>query len=190
MLTYYKQGADGKITDVIGFYDEADVNDWVKANYIAATKEIIQKADGSYAFAEDVNADTEATAKAALELAAAKEAKIAELKEERDRREQMPVEYNGASYDYDLKSAFKLDKARTRITVRKLDNQPWIDADSEIQALTIADINEIDALAADRSNALHMQYAELKIYISALTTVEAVRAVTFDTEIAEPASEL
>ncbi len=112
-----------------------------------------------------------------------KSAKIAELKAERDRREQLPIEYNGASYDYDLKSAFKLDKARTRITVRELDNQPWIDADSEIQALTIADIDQIDALAADRSNNLHMQYAALKVYIAGLTDKEDVEAVTFDTKI-------
>ena len=112
-----------------------------------------------------------------------KEAKIAELKAERDRREQLPIEYNGASYDYDLKSAFKLDKARTRIRVRQLDNQPWIDAESGIQALTETDIDQIDALAADRSNNLHMQYAALKVYVENLQDKEAVEAVTFDTEI-------
>lgn len=116
-------------------------------------------------------------------LAELKEAKTAELKAERDRREQLPIEYNGASYDYDLKSAFKLDKARTRIRVRQLDNQPWIDAESGIQALTETDIDQIDALAADRSNNLHMQYAALKVYVESLTDKEAVEAVTFDTEI-------
>ena len=116
-------------------------------------------------------------------LAELKEAKIAELKAERDRREQLPIEYNGASYDYDLKSAFKLDKARTRIRVRQLDNQPWIDAESGIQALTETDIDQIDALAADRSNNLHMQYAALKVYVEGLQDKEAVEAVTFDTEI-------
>lgn len=183
MLTYYKTGAGGKITDVIGFYDAADVNDWVKANYTLATKEIKQLADGSYKFADEVDAETEAASKAALELAAEKEAKIAELKAERDHREQLPIEYNGASYDYDLKSAFKLDKARTRIRVRQLENQSWIDADSDIQTLTESDIDEIDALAADRSNNLHMQYALLKAYIATLTSVEAVKAVTFETEV-------
>lgn len=112
-----------------------------------------------------------------------KTAKVAEMKAERDRREQLPIEYNGASYDYDLKSAFKLDKARTRIRVRQLDNQPWIDAESGIQALTETDIDQIDALAADRSNNLHMQYAALKVYIEGLTDKEAVGTVTFDTEI-------
>ena len=116
-------------------------------------------------------------------LAELKEAKIADLKAERDRREQLPIEYNGASYDYDLKSAFKLDKARTRIRVRQLDNQPWIDAESGIQALTETDIDQIDALAADRSNNLHMQYAALKVYVEGLQDKEAVEAVTFDTEI-------
>lgn len=112
-----------------------------------------------------------------------KTAKVAEMKAERDRREQLPIEYNGASYDYDLKSAFKLDKARTRIRVRQLDNQPWIDAESGIQALTETDIDQIDALAADRSNNLHMQYAALKVYIEGLTDKAAVEAVNFDTEI-------
>ena len=87
-------------------------------------------------------------------LAEVKEIKIAEMKAERDRREQLPIEYNDISYDYDLKSAFKLDKARTRIRVRQLENQPWIDADSGIQALTAEDIDQIDALAADRSKCI------------------------------------
>ena len=188
MLTYYKTGADGKITDVIGFYDAADVNDWVKANYTLADREIVQLADGSYKFADEVDTEAESAAKAALELKAAKETKTAEMKAERDRREQLPIEYNGVSYDYDLKSAFKLDKARTRIRVRQLENQPWIDTDSDIQKLTEADIDEIDALAADRSNSLHMQYALLKAYIATLTSVEAVKAITFETEVPQSIS--
>lgn len=111
-----------------------------------------------------------------------KEAKKAELKVERDRREQGVITYNGKGFDYDLKSVAKLNEARDVLLVDG-GSQAWICADSTITTLTADDITEIKRLGKERSNGLHMQYAALKVYIEGLTDKEAVEAVTFDTEI-------
>lgn len=111
-----------------------------------------------------------------------KEAKIAELKAERDRREQSVITYNGKGFDYDQKSVIKLNEARDVLMVDG-GSQAWICADSTITTLTADDITEIKRLGKERSNDLHMQYAALKVYVNSLTDKVAVEAVTFDTEL-------
>lgn len=111
-----------------------------------------------------------------------KTAKVAEMKAERDKREQGVITYNGKGFDYDLKSVAKLNEARDVLLVDG-GSQAWICADSSITTLTADDITEIKRLGKERSNDLHMQYAALKVYIEGLTDKEAVEAVTFDTEI-------
>ena len=111
-----------------------------------------------------------------------KTAKVAEMKAERDKREQGVITYNGKGFDYDLKSVAKLNEARDVLLVDG-GSQAWICADSTITTLTADDITEIKRLGKERSNDLHMQYAALKVYVESLTDKEAVEAVTFDTEI-------
>lgn len=111
-----------------------------------------------------------------------KTAKIAELKAERDRREQSVITYNGKGFDYDQKSVIKLNEARDVLMVDG-GSQAWICADSSITTLTADDITEIKRLGKERSNDLHMQYAALKVHVNSLTDKSAVEAVTFDTEI-------
>lgn len=115
-------------------------------------------------------------------LAELKEAKIAELKAERDKREQGVITYNGKGFDYDLKSVAKLNEARDVLMVDG-GSQAWICADSSITTLTADDITEIKRLGKERSNDLHMRYAALKVYVEGLQDKAAVEAVTFDTEI-------
>lgn len=111
-----------------------------------------------------------------------KTAKIAELKAERDRREQSVITYNGKGFDYDQKSVIKLNEARDVLMVDG-GSQAWICADSSITTLTADDITEIKCLGKERSNDLHMQYAALKVHVNSLTDKAAVEAVSFDTEI-------
>lgn len=111
-----------------------------------------------------------------------KETKKAALKAERDKREQGVITYNGKGFDYDLKSVAKLNEARDVLMVDG-GSQAWICADSSITTLTADDITEIKRLGKERSNDLHMQYAALKVYVEGLQNKEAVKAVTFDTEI-------
>lgn len=111
-----------------------------------------------------------------------KTAKTAEMKAERDKREQGVITYNDKGFDYDLKSVAKLNEARDVLMVDG-GSQVWICADSTITTLTADDITEIKRLGKERSNDLHMQYAALKVYVESLNNKEAVEAVTFDTEI-------
>lgn len=173
----------GLIYRTLTNFDSKRLSEYIAAGWVEVSEEDYEKLSTLQYYYSRPDSKVFPVVPVEPALAEVKEIKIAEMKAERDRREQLPIEYNGISYDYDLKSAFKLDKARTRIRVRQLENQPWIDANSGIQALTAEDIDQIDALAADRSNALHMQYAQLKVYIAGLEDVEAVKAVSFDMEI-------
>lgn len=90
MLNYYKMNEDGVIIELLSFsdpipvYDELnniigytdDVNDYIKANYIKTTSEIIQSVDGTYIFAEDFNCEEEARKKEKIQFNQAKETKL------------------------------------------------------------------------------------------------------------------
>lgn len=111
-----------------------------------------------------------------------KDNKITELKYERDRREQLPIEYNRKTFDYDDKSRERLRIAKTRIIQKELEYQLWTCADNTFYQLTAEDIDNIDVAAGDRSTALHYQYNKLKILIASFETKEEVEAITFDTD--------
>ena len=116
-------------------------------------------------------------------LAAAKPAKIAELKAERDSKEVEPIEYNGNTYDYD-------DKARERINaaIIALDMQPaqakatvsidWTTADNQDVKVTADDLRCVIAMVAQRSNALHVAYRVAKVKVEQATSVAEVEAIT------------
>ena len=116
-------------------------------------------------------------------LAAAKPAKIAELKAERDSKEVEPIEYNGNTYDYD-------DKARERINagIIALDVQTaqakatasidWTTADNQDVKVTADDLRCIIASVANRSNILHIKYREAKAKVTQATSVAEVEAIT------------
>ncbi len=90
MLNYYRMNEDGVIIELLSFsdpipvYDELnniigytdDVNDYIKANYIKTTSEIIQSVDGTYIFAENFNHEEEARKKEKIQFNQAKEIKL------------------------------------------------------------------------------------------------------------------
>ena len=110
-----------------------------------------------------------------------KTAKIASLKAERDKKEVLPIEYNGNSFDYD-------DKARDRINaaIIALDiagdeaNLQWTTADNTNATVTAQDLRNIIAAVAMRSNTLHEQYRVAKEAVNAAETKEEVEAVTLE----------
>lgn len=118
------------------------------------------------------------------ELDDVKASKLAELKNTRDTREQSPLPYNDNTYDYDLKSVAKLNEARDKL-IKIGGTQVWITATNTIVYLTLEDIDGIKLAGADRSNALHIKYAQLREYVNALESVEDVNAVTFDMSLPE-----
>lgn len=103
------------------------------------------------------------------------------LKYERDRLEVEPITYNGNSYDYD-------DKARDRINaaIIALELQPaeatimWTTADNIDVAVTAADLKNVIAAIAVRSDTLHSKYRIAKAKAMAATTKEELEAITLD----------
>lgn len=115
-------------------------------------------------------------------LAAAKPAKIAELKAERDSKEVEPIEYNGNTYDYDDKARERINAAIIALDVQTAQTKAvasidWTTADNNDVKVTADDLRTVIALVANRSNALHVAYREAKEQVEAATTVAAVEAV-------------
>lgn len=107
--------------------------------------------------------------------------KISSLKYERDRLEVEPIAYNGSNFDYD-------DKARDRINaaIIALEMQPaeatimWTTADNTDVAVGAADLKNVIAAVAVRSNALHIQYRIAKEKALAATTKAELEEITLD----------
>lgn len=110
-----------------------------------------------------------------------KVAKVAEMKAERDRIQEEPIDYNGKSFDYNKESLQKLNEAKDCLE-GTTDKQIWICADNSLTFLTYDDIMTIKRLGKDRSNDVHIQYAKLKYIIEQLETAEEVQAITFETD--------
>ena len=110
-----------------------------------------------------------------------KTAKIASMKAERDTKEVEPIEHNGHLYDYD-------DKARDRINaaIIALELQgdsaslAWTTADNTDATVTAADLKNIIAAVAVRSNALHVAYRAAKEQVEAAQTKEDLDAIALE----------
>ena len=116
-----------------------------------------------------------------LTLNELKNIKVFEMKNERDRIQELPIEYNGKIFDYNKESLQKLNEAKDCLEGTE-DKQIWICADNSLTYLTYDDIMSIKRLGKDRSNEVHIQYAKLKYIIEQLETKEEVEAITFDTD--------
>lgn len=166
-------------------YSEEQIAEYVANGYVIVNQadfnKLIGNAGGEYLIADDGSVYEKPAPTDAELLEAAKPAKIAELKAERDAREVEPITYNGNSYDYD-------DKARERINaaIIALDVQgagasiDWTTADNADVKVTANDLRMVIAMIAQRSNALHVAYREAKDKVEQATTVAEVEAVTLD----------
>ena len=116
-------------------------------------------------------------------LAAAKPAKIAELKAERDAREVEPISYNGNSYDYDNKARERINAAIIALDVQTAQAKAtasidWTTADNQDVKVTADDLRCVIASVANRSNILHIKYRKAKAMVEQATTVAEVEAIT------------
>ena len=164
-------------------YSEEQIAEYLKQGYVIVNQadfnKLIGNGDGEYLIADDGSVYPKPAPTDAELLAAAKPAKIAELKAERDAKEVEPITYNGNSYDYD-------DKARERINaaIIALDVQgagisiDWTTADNTDVKVTAQDLRRVIAVVAQRSNALHVAYREAKDKVEAATTIAEVEAIT------------
>lgn len=110
-----------------------------------------------------------------------KDAKIAELKAERDSKEVEPITYNGNIYDYDDKARERINAAIIALDVQGADASIyWTTADNADVRVTANDLRMVIASVAKRSNALHVSYRAAKDKVEQATTVAEVEAVTLD----------
>ena len=107
--------------------------------------------------------------------------KVAEMKVERDKIQELPIEYNGKPFDYNKESLQKLNEAKDCLEGTE-DKQIWICADNSLTYLNYNDIMAIKRLGKERSNDVHIQYAKLKYLIEMAKTAEEVEAITFETD--------
>lgn len=166
-------------------HSEEQIAEMLKQGYVIVGNDdfnkLIGNSDGEYLIADDGSVYTKPAPTDAELLAAAKPAKIAELKAERDTREVEPITYNGNSYDYDDKARERINAAIIALDVQGADASiDWTTADNADVKVTADDLRMVIAMVAQRSNALHVAYRAAKDKIEAATTVTEIEAVTLN----------
>lgn len=170
-------------------YDEAQIADYLKQGYVIVNHDdfnkLIGNGNGEYLIADDGSVYPKPAPTDAELLAAAKPAKIAELKAERDSKEVEPIIYNGNSYDYDDKSRERINAAIIALDVQTAQAKAtasidWTTADNQDVKVTANDLRCVIAAVAQRSNALHVAYRAAKDKVEAATTIAEVDAVTLN----------
>ena len=166
-------------------HNEEQIAEMLKQGYVIVNHDdfnkLIGNGDGEYLIADDGLVYPKPAPTDAELLAAAKPAKIAELKAERDSKEVEPITYNGNSYDYDDKARERINAAIIALDVQGADASiDWTTADNADAKVTANDLRMVIAMIAQRSNALHMAYRAAKDKVEAATTVAEVDAVTLN----------
>lgn len=166
-------------------YSEEQIAELLKQGYVIVNHDdfnkLIGNADGEYLIADDGVVYPKPAPTDVERLAAAKPAKIAELKAERDAAEVEPITYNGNSYDYDDKARERINAAIIALDVQGADASiDWTTADNADVKVTANDLRMVIAMVAQRSNALHVAYRAAKDKVEQATTVAEVDAVTLN----------
>lgn len=164
-------------------YSEEQIAEYVANGYVIVGNDdfnkIIGNADGEYLIADDGSVYPKPAPTDAELLEAAKSAKIAELKAERDAREVEPITYNGNRYDYDDKARERINAAIIALDVQGADASiDWTTATNADVKVTANDLRMVIAMVAQRSNTLHVAYRAAKDKVEQATTVADVEAVT------------
>lgn len=170
-------------------YDEAQIADYLSQGYVIVGNDdfnkLIGNGDGEYLITDDGVVYPKPAPTDAELLAAAKPAKIAELKAERDTREVEPITYNGNSYDYDSKARERINAAIIALDVqtaqaKAIASIDWTTADNQDVKVTVDDLRCVIAMVAQRSNALHVAYRAAKDKVEQAASVAEVEAVTLN----------
>lgn len=179
------ENGNRKDTKLAVEYDEAQIAEYIKQGYVIVNQadfnKLIGNGDGEYLIADDGRVYPKPAPTDAELLAAAKPAKIAALKAERDAAEVEPITYNGNRYDYDDKARERINAAIIALDVQGADASiDWTTADNADVRVTANDLRMVIAMVAQRSNALHVAYRAAKDKVGQAITVAEVEAVTLD----------
>ena len=166
-------------------HSEEQIAEMLKQGYVIVNHDdfnkLIGNADGEYLIADDGRVYPKPAPTDAELLAAAKPAKIAALKAERDAAEVEPITYNGNRYDYDDKARERINAAIIALDVQGADASiDWTTADNQDVKVTADDLRCVIAAVAQRSNALHVAYRAAKDKVEQATTVTEIEAVTLN----------
>lgn len=166
-------------------YSEEQITELLKQGYVIVNHDdfnkLIGNGDGEYLIADDGSVYPKPAPTDAELLAAAKPAKIVELKAERDSKEVEPITYNGNIYDYDDKARERINAAIIALEVAGASaTLTWTTADNLDVKVTASDLRGIIAQVALRSDNLHMAYRQAKEKVEAATTKEEVENVVLD----------
>lgn len=166
-------------------HSEEQIAEMLKQGYVIVNHDdfnkLIGNGDGEYLIADDGRVYPKPAPTDAELLAAAKPAKIAALKAERDAAEVEPITYNGNRYDYDDKARERINAAIIALDVQGADASiDWTTADNADVKVTANDLRMVIAIVAQRSNALHVAYRAAKDKVEAATTVTEIEAVTLN----------
>ena len=170
-------------------HSEEQITELLKQGYVIVNHDdfnkLIGNGDGDYLIADDGVVYPKPAPTDAERLAAAKSAKIAELKAERDSKEVEPIEYGGNLYDYDDKARERINAAIIALDVQTAQAKAtasidWTTADNQDVKVTADDLRCVIAMVAQRSNALHVAYREAKAKVEQATIVAEVNAITLN----------
>ena len=170
-------------------HSEEQITELLKQGYVIVNHDdfnkLIGNGDGDYLIADDGVVYPKPAPTDAERLAAAKLAKIAELKAERDSKEVEPIEYGGNLYDYDDKARERINAAIIALDVQTAQAKAtasidWTTADNKDVKVTADDLRCVIAMVAQRSNALHVAYREAKAKVEQATIVAEVNAITLN----------
>lgn len=168
-------------------HSEEQITELLKQGYVIVNHDdfnkLIGNGDGDYLIADDGVVYPKPAPTDAERLAAAKPAKIAELKAERDSKEVEPIEYGGNLYDYDDKARERINAAIIALDVQTAQAKvtasiDWTTADNQDVKVTANDLRCVIASVAQRSNALHVSYREAKAKVEKAATVTEVESIT------------
>lgn len=168
-------------------YSEEQIAELLKQGYVIVNHDdfnkLIGNGDGDYLIADDGVVYPKPAPTDAERLAAAKPAKIAELKAERDSKEVEPIEYGGNLYDYDDKARERINAAIIALDVQTAQAKAtasidWTTADNQDVKVTADDLRCVIAMVAQRSNTLHVAYRVAKGKVEQATSVSEVEAIT------------
>lgn len=166
-------------------HSEEQIAELLKQGYVIVGNDdfnkLIGNGDGEYLIADDGVVYPKPAPTDAELLEAAKPAKIADLKAERDSKEVEPITYQGYSFDYDSKARERINAAIIALDVQGTDASiDWTTADNADVKVTADDLRCVIAAVAQRSNALHVAYRAAKDKVGQAITVAEVEAVTLD----------
>ena len=164
-------------------YDEEQIANYLKQGYVIVNHDdfnkLIGNADGEYLIADDGVVYPKPAPTDAELLEAAKPAKIADLKAERDSKEVEPITYQGYSFDYDSKARERISAAIIALEVAGTSaTLTWTTADNQDVKVTADDLRCVIAAVAQRSNALHVAYRVAKAKVEQATSVAEVETIT------------